>query len=101
MYVCMCVCKICQYACTFEVSDPCVPPVIQAMGRGYSAQRYRDLISLLRSHMPDAAISADCIVGFPGKECRIGTTGWCNVTVMRVDDGVCMCCVCMMIFLYV
>ncbi len=41
--------------------------ILKAMRRGYTHERYRTIIDLIRSYMPDAAISADAIVGFPGE----------------------------------
>lgn len=41
--------------------------VLQAMARGYTIDRYRRIIDRIRERMPDAAISADAIVGFPGE----------------------------------
>ncbi len=41
--------------------------ILKAMLRGYTHERYRQIIALIRSYMPDAAISADAIVGFPGE----------------------------------
>jgi tRNA-2-methylthio-N6-dimethylallyladenosine synthase len=41
--------------------------VLQAMARGYTVDRYRRIIDRIRERMPDAAISADAIVGFPGE----------------------------------
>eukprot|EP00921_Rhytidocystis_pertsovi_P008571 GHVQ01014004.1.p1 GENE.GHVQ01014004.1~~GHVQ01014004.1.p1 ORF type:complete len:346 (+),score=33.32 GHVQ01014004.1:1642-2679(+) len=41
--------------------------ILQNMNRGYTRERYLDMIKRIRSHIPDAAISADCIVGFPGE----------------------------------
>lgn len=37
------------------------------MKRGYSIEKYRRIIDTIREHMPDAAISADAIVAFPGE----------------------------------
>ena len=39
--------------------------------RGYTHQRYRRIIDSVRRHMPDASVSGDAIVGFPGAV-RIG-----------------------------
>jgi tRNA-2-methylthio-N6-dimethylallyladenosine synthase len=41
--------------------------VLKAMGRGYTAKRYRRIIEMIREYLPDAAITADAIVGFPGE----------------------------------
>ena len=37
------------------------------MKRGYTHEKYRRIIAKIREYMPDAAISADAIVGFPGE----------------------------------
>ena len=41
--------------------------VLRGMARGYTARRYRRVIELLRSAMPDASFTTDVIVGFPVK----------------------------------
>jgi len=41
--------------------------ILKAMSRGYSHQKYRQIIAKIREYMPDAAISADAIAGFPGE----------------------------------
>lgn len=41
--------------------------VLKRMRRGYTHERYRQIIDLVRQYMPEAAISADAIVGFPGE----------------------------------
>ena len=35
--------------------------------RGYTHERYRRIMDSIRRHMPDASISGDAIVGFPGE----------------------------------
>jgi len=42
--------------------------VLKEMKRGYTHERYRKIIDDIRTLMPDAAISTDFIVGFPGEE---------------------------------
>ena len=42
-------------------------PVLQDMGRGYTAESYRELIDRVRTQLPDFAISTDVIVGYPGE----------------------------------
>jgi tRNA-2-methylthio-N6-dimethylallyladenosine synthase len=37
------------------------------MRRTYDRQRYLDRVALIREHLPDAAITTDVIVGFPGE----------------------------------
>lgn len=41
--------------------------VLRAMRRSYRAERYLGIIERVRAAMPDAAISTDIIVGFPGE----------------------------------
>ncbi|MGK7891765.1 MAG: tRNA (N6-isopentenyl adenosine(37)-C2)-methylthiotransferase MiaB [Leptolyngbyaceae cyanobacterium] len=41
--------------------------ILKAMRRGYTHERYRRIIDKIRHYLPDAAISADAIVGFPGE----------------------------------
>ncbi|MBC8206206.1 MAG: tRNA (N6-isopentenyl adenosine(37)-C2)-methylthiotransferase MiaB [Kiritimatiellaeota bacterium] len=39
--------------------------ILESMRRGYTQQEYRDIISNIRKHMPDASITTDVIVGYP------------------------------------
>jgi tRNA-2-methylthio-N6-dimethylallyladenosine synthase len=41
--------------------------MLRAMRRSYRAERYLGIISAVRAAMPDAAITTDIIVGFPGE----------------------------------
>ena len=41
--------------------------VLRAMRRSYRAQRYLDIVGDVRAAMPDAALTTDIIVGFPGE----------------------------------
>ncbi len=41
--------------------------ILKAMRRTYSRERYVDRVALIREHVPDAAITTDIIVGFPGE----------------------------------
>jgi tRNA-2-methylthio-N6-dimethylallyladenosine synthase len=41
--------------------------VLRAMRRSYRQSRYLDIIGAVRAAMPDAAITTDIIVGFPGE----------------------------------
>jgi tRNA-2-methylthio-N6-dimethylallyladenosine synthase len=42
-------------------------PVLKAMRRSYRQERYLQIISNVRAAMPNAAITTDVIVGFPGE----------------------------------
>jgi threonylcarbamoyladenosine tRNA methylthiotransferase MtaB len=41
--------------------------ILKKMGRPYSRQTFHDLIVNIRELMPDAAIGADTLIGFPGE----------------------------------
>ena len=41
--------------------------VLRAMRRSYRAKRYLDIVAEVREAMPDAALTTDIIVGFPGE----------------------------------
>lgn len=41
--------------------------ILKAMRRSYRKSRYLEIIDQVRSHMPEAAITTDIIVGFPGE----------------------------------
>jgi tRNA-2-methylthio-N6-dimethylallyladenosine synthase len=57
--------KVCEhFHIPFQSGDD---EVLRAMGRGYTVERYRRILERIRSQMPDAAISADVIVAFPGE----------------------------------
>ena len=65
--------------------------VLERMNRGYTRERYLDLIAELREAVPDVALSTDLIVGFPGEtdadfEATLETVdrvGYDNVFVFR------------------
>ena len=57
--------KVCEhFHIPFQSGDD---QVLRHMARGYTVDRYRRIIRTIRQHMPEAAISADAIVGFPGE----------------------------------
>jgi tRNA-2-methylthio-N6-dimethylallyladenosine synthase len=41
--------------------------MLKAMRRTYDRARYLDRVALIREHVPDASLSTDIIVGFPGE----------------------------------
>ncbi|MEL7523262.1 MAG: tRNA (N6-isopentenyl adenosine(37)-C2)-methylthiotransferase MiaB, partial [Cyanobacteria bacterium J06553_1] len=41
--------------------------VLKAMGRGYTREKYLRILDTVRRYVPDASISADVIVAFPGE----------------------------------
>jgi tRNA-2-methylthio-N6-dimethylallyladenosine synthase len=57
--------KVCEhFHIPFQSGDD---DVLKAMARGYTVDRYRRILERIRSRMPEAAISADVIVAFPGE----------------------------------
>jgi tRNA-2-methylthio-N6-dimethylallyladenosine synthase len=57
--------KVCEhFHIPFQSGDDAV---LRAMARGYTVERYRRIIDRIRQRLPDAAISADVIVAFPGE----------------------------------
>jgi tRNA-2-methylthio-N6-dimethylallyladenosine synthase len=57
--------KVCEhFHIPFQSGDN---TILKAMGRGYTVEKYRRIIDTIRRYLPDAAISADAIVGFPGE----------------------------------
>ncbi|MBA4389703.1 MAG: tRNA (N6-isopentenyl adenosine(37)-C2)-methylthiotransferase MiaB [Syntrophus sp. (in: bacteria)] len=42
--------------------------ILELMNRGYTKNDYREKIAALRTRCKDMAITADCIVGFPGED---------------------------------
>ncbi len=41
--------------------------ILQRMKRGYTAEQYREMLSRIRETVPQAAVTSDFIVGFPGE----------------------------------
>ncbi len=57
--------KICEhFHIPFQSGDN---DLLKSMARGYTHEKYRRIIATIRGSMPDASISADAIVGFPGE----------------------------------
>eukprot|EP00249_Psilotum_nudum_P012169 c23620_g1_i1 orf=478-2061(-) len=57
--------KICKhFHIPFQSGDD---EILKAMRRGYTVKRYLTVIETIRRYIPDASISADAIVGFPGE----------------------------------
>jgi tRNA-2-methylthio-N6-dimethylallyladenosine synthase len=57
--------KVCEhFHIPFQSGDN---ELLKAMARGYTHEKYRQIIDKIRYYIPDAAISADAIVGFPGE----------------------------------
>lgn len=57
--------KVCEhFHIPFQSGDN---DILKTMARGYTQEKYRHIIDKIREYMPDAAISADAIVGFPGE----------------------------------
>ena len=42
-------------------------PILKAMRRTYSRERYLERVALVREHLPDCGLTTDIIVGFPGE----------------------------------
>ena len=42
-------------------------PILQAMNRRYTREKYLEEIKMLRSYFPEAEVTTDIIVGFPGE----------------------------------
>ncbi|MGK7949888.1 MAG: tRNA (N6-isopentenyl adenosine(37)-C2)-methylthiotransferase MiaB [Xenococcaceae cyanobacterium] len=71
--------KVCEhFHIPFQSGDN---EILKAMKRGYTQEKYRRIIDKIREYMPDAAISADAIVGFPGE-----TEAQFENTLKLVDD---------------
>lgn len=57
--------KVCEhFHIPFQSGDN---EILKLMSRGYTQEKYRRIIDTVRRYMPDASISADTIVGFPGE----------------------------------
>lgn len=57
--------KLCEFFhIPFQSGDD---DILREMKRGYTGARYKAIIDNIRRYMPDASISGDAIVGFPGE----------------------------------
>ncbi|KAG2488372.1 hypothetical protein HYH03_013061 [Edaphochlamys debaryana] len=57
--------KLCEFFhIPFQSGDN---DILKAMLRGYTHERYRAITDNIRRYMPDASLSGDAIVGFPGE----------------------------------
>ena len=57
--------KVCEHiSLPFQAGDD---DILQKMRRGYTIEQYRRLVERIRIIIPNAAISTDLIVGFPGE----------------------------------
>ena len=57
--------KVCEhFHIPFQSGDN---RILQSMGRGYTIERYRGIIERIRNLIPNASISSDVIVAFPGE----------------------------------
>ncbi len=56
---------------------------LRRMKRRYSIEQYRDSVSLIRNTVPDAAITTDVIVGFPGEDAIEFEESYCTCQNMR------------------
>jgi tRNA-2-methylthio-N6-dimethylallyladenosine synthase len=60
----------CQEKVCEEISLPVQSgsnQILKAMGRGYTVEHYCELVSEVRSRVPEVALSTDVIVGFPSE----------------------------------
>ena len=57
--------KVCKYFhVPFQSGND---KVLREMRRGYSREKFVSIVHKIREYMPDASVSADAIVGFPGE----------------------------------
>ncbi len=57
--------KVCEhFHIPFQSGDN---NILKAMGRGYTIERYKRIVDRIRELIPNASISADVIVAFPGE----------------------------------
>ena len=57
--------KVCKYLeLPVQSGDDAI---LKAMKRGYTIEQYRELVRVVRERLPQASLSTDVIVGFPGE----------------------------------
>jgi len=57
--------KVCEYLeLPVQSGDD---DILKAMKRGYTIEQYRELVRVIRERLPQASLSTDVIVGFPGE----------------------------------
>jgi tRNA-2-methylthio-N6-dimethylallyladenosine synthase len=57
--------KICEYIhLPFQSGNS---EILERMNRGYTREEYIEKVAMIRSYVPDAVLSTDVIVGFPGE----------------------------------
>ena len=59
--------------------------ILKAMRRGYSVERYRALVSVIRDKIPQISLSTDLIVGFPGETDEQFERSFALIQEMRFD----------------
>ncbi len=59
--------------------------ILHSMRRGYTANNYRQLITHIRNAIPNASLSTDIIVGYPGETEAQFLQTYCLVEDMRFD----------------
>ena len=59
---------------------------LRAMRRRYDASTYRSAVALIRDTVPDAAITTDVIVGFPGEDAEAHAASLALAAEMRFAD---------------
>ncbi len=59
--------------------------ILKRMARGYSSGKYLELIEMIRTRIPDARITTDLIVGFPGEDEKAFEKTLEMVKVIRFD----------------
>ena len=61
-----CLPKVCEYIHLPAQSGS--NRVLKKMGRGYTREEYLERVTMIKDHIPSAALTSDFIVGFPGED---------------------------------